>query len=101
MPVAPAAWALNFRQEMEDSIMKNSGPALRRAVASLMKLPDFRDAHATDDHFIALCFCAGLVSHEEDIGTPVDLAATDWELVNMCNDQYTWGVWDGLPVEAS
>lgn len=101
MPEAPANWALNFRQEMEDAIMKNSGPTLKRAVASLMKLPDFRDAHGTDDHFIALCFVAGLVSHEDDIGTPVKLAATDWELVNMCNDQYTWGSWDGFPVKVS
>lgn len=94
----PERWALGFRQEFEDAVMKNSGPALKKAVASLMKLPTFRDAHATDDHFVAVCFCAGLVGHEEDIGTPVEFGASDWELGNMCNDQYTWGSWKGYPV---
>ncbi|KAL6247542.1 hypothetical protein RBB50_005888 [Rhinocladiella similis] len=96
--VPPANWALNFRQEFEDAVMKNSGPALRRAVVSLMKLPDFRDAHGTDDHFVAACFCAGLVGHEEDVGAPVEFGAETWELGNMCNDQYTFGSWKGFPV---
>ena len=96
----PARWALDFRQEFEDAVMKNSGPALRKAVASLMKLPNFRDAHGTDDHFVAVCFCAGLVGHEEDIGTPIEFGAQNWELGNMCNDQYTWGSWEEFPLGA-
>ena len=94
----PARWALNFRQEFEDAVMKNSGPALKRAVTSLMKLPEYRDAHATDDHFIAACFCAGLVGHQDDVGTPVEFGAQTWELGNMCNDQYTWGNWASFSV---
>ena len=94
----PERWALNFRQEFEDAMMKNSGPALRRAVTSLMKLPDYRDAHGTDDHFVAACFIAGLVGHADDIGTVVEFGATDWELGNMCSDQYTFGSWTTAPI---
>lgn len=100
MEAPPSRWALNFRSEMEDAIMKTTGPKLKRAICSLMKLPDFRDAHGTDDHFVALCFCAGLVGHEDDIGTCVEFGASDWELGNMCNDQYTWGCWDGFSLKA-
>lgn len=89
----PANWALDFRQEFEDAITTTTGPALRRAMTALMKLPGFRDAHATDDHIMSAMFVAGLVGDEEDIGTPVEFGAEDWELTNMCNSQYTLGKW--------
>ena len=47
LEVPPGNWALDFRQEFEDAMTKCSGPELRRALASLMKLPGFRDAHGT------------------------------------------------------
>ena len=43
---------LEFRQSVEDCFTKNRGPALRRAITRLMKHPDYRDAHGTDDHFM-------------------------------------------------
>ena len=98
LEVPPGNWALDFRQEFEDAMKKCSGPELRRALASLMKLPGFRDAHGTDDHYVSALFVAGLVGEEEDRGTPVVLAAEDWELGNMCNSQYTLGSWDRFPV---
>lgn len=94
METPPGDWALDFRQEFEDAIMKNSGPALRRALTMLMKLPKYRDAHATDDHIMSAMFVAGLVGSIEDEGTPVELGAEDWELTNMCNSQYTLGRWE-------
>ncbi|KAF4882340.1 4,5-DOPA dioxygenase extradiol [Colletotrichum fructicola] len=94
METPPGNWALDFRQEFEDCVTKNSGPALRKAMAMLMKLPIYRDAHATDDHFMSAMFVAGLVGSDEDCGSPVVLGAEDWELTNMCNSQYTWGSWE-------
>lgn len=94
METPPGAWALEFRQEIEDAITKNTGPALRRAMTMLMKLPMYRDAHASDDHLMAAMFVAGLVGSPEDVGTRVELGAEDWELTNMCNSQYTLGSWD-------
>lgn len=95
MESPPATWALDFRQEFEDAFLKNQGPALRRAAAMLMKLPGYRDAHATDDHFIPALFVAGLCGDWEDqeIGTKCELGAEDWELTNMCNSQFTFGEW--------
>ncbi|ETS85198.1 hypothetical protein PFICI_03223 [Pestalotiopsis fici W106-1] len=93
METPPGTWALEFRQEFEDAITKNTGPALRRAMAMLMKIPKYRDAHATDDHFMSAMFVAGLVGSFEDIGTSVEFGAEDWELTNMCNSQYTLGSW--------
>lgn len=93
METPPGEWALEFRQEFEDAITKNTGPALRKAMTMLMKLPVYRDAHATDDHFMSAMFIAGLVGSVEDIGTPVEFGAEDWELTNMCNSQYTLGSW--------
>lgn len=89
----PDAKMLDFRQEFEDAVTKNSGPALRRNMAMLMKLPNYRDAHGTDDHFMAALFVAGLLGEEEDVGTKAVLGAEDWELQNMCNSQYTFGSW--------
>ncbi|KIN09140.1 hypothetical protein OIDMADRAFT_100489 [Oidiodendron maius Zn] len=93
MESPPEAPMLDFRQEFEDAITKNSGPALRRSMAMLMKLPNYRDAHATDDHFMSALFVAGLAGDKEDEGTKVVLGAEDWELRNMCNSQYTLGSW--------
>ena len=84
---------LDFRQEFEDAITKHTGPDLRRAMTMLMKLPKYRDAHATDDHFMASMFVAGLCGSFEDVGTPAVLGAEDWELRNMCNSQFTLGRW--------
>lgn len=62
----PEGWALEFRQSVEDCITQNRGPALRRAITRLMKHPQYRDAHATDDHFMSACFVAGAAGDWED-----------------------------------
>jgi aromatic ring-opening dioxygenase catalytic subunit (LigB family) len=93
MESPPDRAMLDFRQEFEDAITKTSGPELRRAMTMLMKLPKYRDAHATDDHFMASMFVAGLCGEFEDRGTPARLGAEDWELRNMCNSQFTLGNW--------
>ncbi|KAF5596789.1 aromatic ring-opening dioxygenase family [Fusarium subglutinans] len=89
----PEAWALEFRQAVEDVIKNNSGPRLRRAMTRLMKHPFYRDAHATDDHFMSALFVAGAVGDEEDEGVYGELKAETWELTNMCNSQFTFGSW--------
>ncbi|KAI6367766.1 hypothetical protein MCOR25_004842 [Pyricularia grisea] len=89
----PEPWALEFRQAVEDVLRNNSGPALRRAAARLMKHPQFRDAHATDDHFMPLLFAAGAVGDEDDEGANGRLMAETWELTNMCNSQFMFGHW--------
>jgi aromatic ring-opening dioxygenase catalytic subunit (LigB family) len=93
MEKPPEPPLLDFRQEFEDAITLNSGPRLRRAMTMLMKMPKYRDAHATDDHFMSAMFVAGLCGSFEDEGAPVELGAEDWELQNMCNSQYTLGRW--------
>lgn len=90
----PEAALMDFRQEFEDAMLKNSGPALRRAIAMLMKLPHYRDAHATDDHFIPACFVAGAAGRLQDEGMKAIMGAEDWELQNMCNSQFTLGSWN-------
>ncbi|KAJ3530940.1 hypothetical protein NM208_g9100 [Fusarium decemcellulare] len=90
---APEPWALEFRQAVEDVIKNNTGPHLRRAMTRLMKHPLYRDAHATDDHFMAAMFVAGAVGDEEDEGIYGELKAETWELTNMCNSQFTFGTW--------
>ncbi|KAK3082189.1 hypothetical protein LTS18_013073 [Coniosporium uncinatum] len=87
----PGDWAMEFRQAVEDAIQGNSGPELRRAVTRLMKHPRFRDAHATDDHFMAAMFVAGAAGSEDDSGTYGRLKAETWELTHMCNSQFTIG----------
>ena len=90
----PEGWALEFRQSIEDCMTQNRGPALRRAITRLMKHPQYRDAHATDDHFMSACFVAGAAGDFEDEGEECGkLAAEDWELTNMCNSQFTIGSW--------
>lgn len=89
----PEPWALEFRQAVEDVITNNSGPQLRRAMVRLMKHPLYRDAHATDDHFIPAMFVAGAAGDEEDEGVYGSLEAETWELTNMCNSQFTFGQW--------
>ncbi|TGO19722.1 hypothetical protein BPAE_0336g00020 [Botrytis paeoniae] len=91
MESPPDAAMLEFRQDLEDATTKNSGPELRRAVTMLMKLPKYRDAHGTDDHFMAAMFVAGLCGDLEDRGTAAVMGAEDWELRNMCNSQYIFG----------
>lgn len=92
-PTPPESWALEFRQSVEDVLRSGGGPKLRRAMTRLMKHPHFRDAHATDDHFMAACFVAGLFGGKEDEGECGILGAEDWELTNMCNSQFTMGNW--------
>ena len=90
----PEGWALEFRQSVEDCISNNRGPALRRAITRLMKHPQYRDAHATDDHFMAACFVAGAAGDWEDEKEERGrLLAETWELTNMCNSQFTIGSW--------
>ena len=84
---------LEFRQAVQDVMENNSGPELRRGLARLMKHPQFRDAHATDDHFMSALFVAGAAGDEEDRGVGGRLMAETWELTNMCNSQYTVGEW--------
>ncbi|KAF5656718.1 aromatic ring-opening dioxygenase family [Fusarium heterosporum] len=95
-PTPPEAWALEFRQSVEDAMCSGGGPRLRRAITRLMKHPLYRDAHATDDHFMPLCFAAGAIGAKEDEGATGEFGAEDWELTNMCNSQYTIGGWKVL-----
>jgi aromatic ring-opening dioxygenase catalytic subunit (LigB family) len=96
-PVPPEPWALEFRQAVEDVCRNNAGPKLRRAMTRLMKHPLYRDAHATDDHFMSAMFVAGAAGDEEDENESVTgkgrLMAETWELTNMCNSQFTFGRW--------
>ena len=46
-----------------------------------MKHPQYREAHATDDHFMSAMFVAGAAGDEEDEGSTGVLKAEDWELV--------------------
>jgi aromatic ring-opening dioxygenase catalytic subunit (LigB family) len=92
-PVAPDTWALRFRQSVEDVVTQNTGSQLRRAMTRLMKHPCYREAHGTDDHWMASLFVAGAAGHGEDEGPNVMLGEC-WELVNMCNTQYQLGSWD-------
>ncbi len=87
----PEAWATEFRQSVEDVVTQNSGPRLRRAMTRLMKHPQYREAHATDDHFMAGLFVAGAAGDKEDEGVLGRLEAETWELTNMCNSQFTYG----------
>jgi aromatic ring-opening dioxygenase catalytic subunit (LigB family) len=89
----PEPWALEFRQAVEDVVKNNSGPRLRRAMTRLMKHPLYREAHATDDHFMAAMFVAGAAGDEEDEADFGELKAETWELTNMCNSQFTIGKW--------
>ncbi|RAK97980.1 DODA-type extradiol aromatic ring-opening family dioxygenase [Aspergillus ibericus CBS 121593] len=98
METPPEEWALEFRQSLEDVMTKTSGPQLRRAVTRLMKHPQFRDAHATDDHFMAAVFVAGVVGDVDDEGCQGVMGAETWELTNMANSQFTFGEWPKLPV---
>ena len=85
----PRHWALEFRQAVEDVITTTSGPQLRRAMTRLMKHPEYRDAHATDDRFRPAMFMAGAAGEFEDVGSPAVLGAETWELTNKCNSQFT------------
>ena len=114
----PEKWALDFRQEFADAFIpgsvpappssypkgklqpgqikrvgKSGGPGLRRRVTALMKIPGYRDAHGTDDHFMPALFVAGLCGGWESEGCMGELGAEDWELTNMCNSQFTLGEW--------
>jgi len=93
MEAPPEDWALEFRQAVQDVLTQNSGPKLRRGMTRLMKHPQYREAHATDDHFMSAMFVAGAAGDIEDTGSYGRLAAEDWELTNMCNSQYTIGSW--------
>lgn len=115
MTQPPADWALDFRQEVIDAfvaghsrkhgveeakygtVLKSAGgvggPKLRRKITALMKHPMYREAHATDDHFMATLFVAGLCGATADEGMGGELGAEDWELTNMCNSQFTLGSW--------
>ncbi|RSM11057.1 hypothetical protein CDV31_006956 [Fusarium ambrosium] len=97
-PTPPEPWALEFRQSVEDAIRGGGGPRLRKAITRLMKHPLYREAHATDDHFMPICFAAGAAGARDDEGAPAEFGAEDWELTNMCNSQYTIGAWRELTV---
>ncbi|KAF1352589.1 Extradiol ring-cleavage dioxygenase, class III enzyme, subunit B [Delphinella strobiligena] len=90
----PEKTLLEFRQSVEDCITQNRGPALRRAITRLMKHPDYRNAHGSDDHFMCACFVAGAAGdwQDEELDKGV-LGAETWELQSMCNAQFTIGKW--------
>ncbi|KAK6080150.1 aromatic ring-opening dioxygenase family protein [Seiridium cupressi] len=114
-PTPPEPWALAFRQEVISTLCPGheevvpaheatfgrkirstkgaGGPLLRRKATSLMKHPRYRDAHATDDHFMATMFIAGLCGGKGDENMVGEMGAEDWELTNMCNSQFTLGSW--------
>lgn len=89
----PGQWAMDFRQAMFDVMTKRRGDDddvdLREAMVRLMYHPLFRDAHGTDDHFMAACYIAG-AARKGDVGKKT---SEIWELRNMCNSQYTLGEW--------
>ncbi|KAF3770719.1 LigB subunit of an aromatic-ring-opening dioxygenase LigAB [Cryphonectria parasitica EP155] len=97
-PTPPEAWAMDFRQEVMDAFVAGNsgvgGPRLRRKMTALMKHPKYREAHATDDHFMSSIFVAGLCGDKDDEGMRGELGAEDWELTNMCNSQFTIGSWE-------
>lgn len=120
----PEAWSMDFRQEVLDALVAGNstgtavedatcgavvrsdegeggkgargvgGPRLRRKITALMKHPKYREAHATDDHFMPCMFVAGLCGGKGDEDMMGEMGAEDWELTNMCNSQYTIGSWD-------
>ncbi|KXH55528.1 hypothetical protein CNYM01_09512 [Colletotrichum nymphaeae SA-01] len=114
-PTPPEPWALDFRQEVIDAFCPAyeedvptdqavygkairgkkpcGGPLLRRKVTSLMKHPMYREAHATDDHFMATMFIGGLCGDRGDVAMKAEMGAEDWELTNMCNSQFIIGSW--------
>ncbi|ORY71830.1 Extradiol ring-cleavage dioxygenase, class III enzyme, subunit B [Pseudomassariella vexata] len=113
-PTPPEVWALDFRHEVISAFCPGheevvpmqevggkrikgtrglGGAVLRRKVTSLMKHPRYRDAHGTDDHFMAPMFVAGLCGGKKDEGMVSEMGAEDWELTNMCNSQFTLGSW--------
>lgn len=122
-PTPPAAWAMDFRQEVIDAFVAGNsaettvddaaygallrsgkgtvgkgsrgvgGPRLRRKMTALMKHPMYREAHATDDHFLSCLWVAGLCGAKGDEDMRGELGAEDWELTNMCNSQFTLGSW--------
>ena len=47
-----------------------------------MKHPQYRDAHASDDHFMSAMFVSGAAGDEDDEGVYGKLMAEDWELVS-------------------
>jgi aromatic ring-opening dioxygenase catalytic subunit (LigB family) len=90
----PAAeFAVDFRNVAHDALTMNTGPALRGAAMRLMRHPQYRDAHATDDHFAPVLFVAGAAGNEADKG-PNTAPAEVWELINMCNTQFQFGSWE-------
>ncbi|PYH48927.1 DODA-type extradiol aromatic ring-opening family dioxygenase [Aspergillus saccharolyticus JOP 1030-1] len=91
METPPEPWALEFRTAVEDALTKTSGPRLRRAVTRLMKHPLYREAHATDEHFMPAVFVAGAAGDWEDEDAQAVMGAETWELTNMCNSQFTVG----------
>ncbi|KAF2132058.1 LigB subunit of an aromatic-ring-opening dioxygenase LigAB [Dothidotthia symphoricarpi CBS 119687] len=96
-PYPPDAPMLEFRQSVEDVFVRSSGSgrkgAVTRGITRLMKHPMFRDAHATDDHYMAACFIAGAIDASEKSSDKCELGAEDWELCQMCNSQFSFGKW--------
>ena len=92
----PESWALQFRQAVFDVLTKrNQGEAdkdgrdLRESAVRLMHHPLFREAHGTDDHYMAICFVLGAAR----MGEYARKTSEVWELKNMCNTQYIIGEW--------
>jgi len=93
--IPPEKWAIDFRQAVYDVMTKrrddevDDGEVLREGLIRLMHRPLFRDAHVTDDHYMAACYIAG-AARKGDKGRK---SSEFWELRNMCNSQDTLGEW--------
>lgn len=94
IPTPPEDWALQFRQSFIDAVVNNKGPAMRRAVTRLMKHPRYREAHGSDDHYMANIFCAGAAGDMDDIDSENFYLGENWELINQSNVQFQLGRWE-------
>uniref|UniRef100_A0A060T6E6 ARAD1C19118p n=1 Tax=Blastobotrys adeninivorans TaxID=409370 RepID=A0A060T6E6_BLAAD len=94
----PERWALQFRQCFYDALITNPqeyGITIREGVLRLMHSPLYREAHGTDDHYMAACFCAGAAKSTDKAHYRCEV----WELQNMDNAQFQIGDWDE-PIKA-
>ena len=90
----PSQGMVEFRSALYDVMTKrrngdDDGEDLRLGVTRLMHHPFFRNAHGTDDHFMAACFVAG-AARKGDAGMKTSEV---WEMQNMCNTQFILGSW--------
>ncbi|KAL4881895.1 aromatic ring-opening dioxygenase family protein [Aspergillus karnatakaensis] len=90
----PPDWAMEFRQLFEDAVLRNRGPHLRMALTRQMKHPRYREAHGTDEHYLANVFAGGAAGAEEDLDTNNYKLVEDWEYGNLASTQFQLGDWE-------